>query len=352
MKEYQETTQEMQGPPVETVVVETEASAAAETLSPPETRASRAPALLAAGLIALLGIGVFFEGSWRQVFASGEAAQVAAAAATPNPFDGIRLEARAAAVYDALTGEMLYARNARQQLPLASITKIMTALVVSDVLAPDALISVPAEALAREGDHGLFAGERWYTQDLIDFALIESSNDAAEAVALAAAPYVPARGEEGIGRTIAAMNAKARELGLSQTYYLDATGLDIGENMASAYGSAEDVAYLFAYAITQARDVVSGTARNRLTLTSADGRTYAVTNTNAALSVIPGLIAGKTGYTDLAGGNLAVAFDAGIAHPVVVVVLGSTRTGRFSDMEALIAAARAYLAQEPAPASR
>ncbi len=54
-------------------------------------------------------------------------------------------------------------------------------------------------------------------------------------------------------------------------------------------------------------------------------------NTNALVGMIPGLIASKTGYTDLAGGNLVIAFDAGIGHPAVVVVLGSTKDERFSD---------------------
>ncbi len=59
-------------------------------------------------------------------------------------------------------------------------------------------------------------------------------------------------------------------------------------------------------------------------------------NTNEALGEIPGLLMGKTGFTDLAGGNLAVVFEAGPARPIVVVVLGSTREGRFADMRILV----------------
>ena len=55
------------------------------------------------------------------------------------------------------------------------------------------------------------------------------------------------------------------------------------------------------------------------------------------------LIASKTGYTDLAGGNLVIAFDAGFNHPIIVSVLGSTIDGRFTDAEALVWAALAYL---------
>jgi D-alanyl-D-alanine carboxypeptidase len=63
-------------------------------------------------------------------------------------------------------------------------------------------------------------------------------------------------------------------------------------------------------------------------------------NTNEALEHLPGLIASKTGYTDLAGGNLAIVFDKGIGHHFVAVVLGSSRQGRFSDMRALMEAVR------------
>ena len=65
-------------------------------------------------------------------------------------------------------------------------------------------------------------------------------------------------------------------------------------------------------------------------------------NTDELVNEIPGLIAGKTGYSDLAGGNLAVIFDAGFDHPLAVVVLGSTSEGRFNDVKQLVAAAVKY----------
>jgi len=65
----------------------------------------------------------------------------------------------------------------------------------------------------------------------------------------------------------------------------------------------------------------------------------------APLGAIPGIIMGKTGYTDLAGGNLAVVFDAGVGHPVVAVVMGSTQDGRFSDMKQLVSASIAAVNQ-------
>ena len=67
-------------------------------------------------------------------------------------------------------------------------------------------------------------------------------------------------------------------------------------------------------------------------------------NTDEALPAIPGLILGKTGITQLAGGNLAIVFEVGPAHPVVAVVLHSTQQGRFADMKALVAATQESIA--------
>ena len=64
---------------------------------------------------------------------------------------------------------------------------------------------------------------------------------------------------------------------------------------------------------------------------------------------MPGLLRSKTGFTDLAGGNLAVIFDAGMNHPVAIVVLGSTQSGRFTDVKTLMAATLAHFANLPAP---
>ena len=72
---------------------------------------------------------------------------------------------------------------------------------------------------------------------------------------------------------------------------------------------------------------------------------HSVRNTNDSVNNIPGLIASKTGYTELAGGNLVFAFDAGINHPIIVSILGSTQEGRFVDAEKLVAASLKAIAQ-------
>jgi D-alanyl-D-alanine carboxypeptidase len=255
----------------------------------------------------------------------------------------VSITARAAVVYDVQTGTFVYVKNENAQLPLASITKLMLAVVVAETLRTDHVVTISPEALAREGDSGLIEGEGWLLQDLIDFTLIESSNDGAEALAREAGAYAGVSGKTGTAATLIRMNEKAKELGLSQTYFLDPSGLDESVSLAGAYGSAIDIARLLMYVTQNHLIVVEGTARDNKILNSLGGNVHEVYNTNDALGEIPGLIAGKTGFTDLAGGNLAVAFDAGINRPVIVVILGSTKEGRFDDMKTLVRATRDVL---------
>lgn len=288
----------------------------------------------------------------EQIARAEAAAQVAAAAVAAaeraQVFDSVHLTGSAAYVFDITHGEVLYEKNADTQLPLASITKLMLALAVADALASDDSVTITQEVLATEGESGLMVGEVWTVQDLIDFTLVESSNDGAAALAQAAAAAIrsahttlPANTDPTVWR----MNDLAAEYNLTQTYFLNPTGLDESESMAGAYGSARDVGHLLAYAVLRHPEVVSGTAREGLLLTSTS-ISHEAENTNLALGSIPGLIAGKTGFTDLAGGNLVVAFDAALGRPVVAVVLGSTEEARFSDIQQLVLATRDAISLE------
>lgn len=273
---------------------------------------------------------------------------VAAAVVAYDPFAALTLTAEAAFVYDIQTDTVLYQKKAEVPVALASVTKLMLALVVAEVLRPDDIVTISSSALSQEGDSGFSDGEAWYMEDLLDLTLIASSNDGAYALGEAAGTRLNALypgSPTGVDATIWRMNQKAQELGLTQTYFLSTNGLDASLNMAGAYGSARDMGLLLSHALQYDLDTISGTTRLRRTFSSLDGTPYTVSNTNDTLGDIPGLIAGKTGYTDLAGGNLVIAFDASIGRPVVVVVLGSTRDARFSDVERLVDAARETIGQ-------
>jgi D-alanyl-D-alanine carboxypeptidase (penicillin-binding protein 5/6) len=139
------------------------------------------------------------------------------------------------------------------------------------------------------------------------------------------------------------MNAEAQHLGLTETYFLNGTGLDLDVEVSGAYGSARDVAVLATAFMTRHPEYFSATAQQTVTLT-VEGRTIEASSTATPLISTPGFIGAKTGYTDLAGGNLVAAFDIAVGHPLIAVVLGSTRDGRFEDMHLLIEASREALA--------
>jgi D-alanyl-D-alanine carboxypeptidase (penicillin-binding protein 5/6) len=142
---------------------------------------------------------------------------------------------------------------------------------------------------------------------------------------------------------VEAMNIRAGELGLRETYFLNPTGLDISETEAGAFGSARDMAFLMDYILKNQPGILERTKEEAFTLHNVAGVGHEAENTNVVISEIAGLIGSKTGYTTLSGGNLAIAYDASLNRPIVVVVLGSTINGRFSDVLKLVEASRVAL---------
>lgn len=245
----------------------------------------------------------------------------------PADFDGVNITGTAAIVYDAESGMVLYSKDADTVLPLASVTKLFTALVVAEEYQPHDTVTIPADALTTEGDSGLRAGDVWEVRDLLDYLLTVSSNDAATVFALA----------DG-GRTVFAqkVNARARDLGLTTVRIYNESGLDESATRAGGYASARDVARLLAYITLTNPDVLAMTSESAVAISNESGIEYSAVNTNEIAGSIPNLVGGKTGFTDLAGGNLAVVFNRDISGPMVVVVLGSTKEERFSDVLKLV----------------
>ncbi len=253
------------------------------------------------------------------------------------------ITATAAFVWDIRRQHAIFNKNANAQLPLASLTKLMTSLVALETLGTDAKVPMTMEAILQDGPSDFMDGEILGAKQLSDFSLVSSSNDGAYALASAAAHALGGTGSS-TKPFIDAMNKRAEELGLTQTYFVNPTGLDQSPNESGGYGSARDMAFLVEYLVKKRPEVVlPSTARTG----RVDGATpHTATNTNDIVDEIPGLLATKTGYTDLAGGNLVVAFDAGLDRPIAIAVLGSTRQGRFTDMEKLIEYAQAIVIEE------
>jgi len=240
-----------------------------------------------------------------------------------SPFENIQLEAKAAYVFDVSNNQSVFELNSEIQLPLASLTKTMTALVAKENLPSYLLITISKEAVLQEGDEGFKVGEQWAISELIDAMLVSSSNDAAFALASEFNKNLN-------GDFVSLMNQKAKEIGLAQTYFLNATGLDLSKNTAGAYGSAKDIAKLLLHIIKKDSSLMEVT---RLKSINLHGREFQ--NTDRVIDNLPGFIIGKTGFSDLAGGNLAVIVDNGFNRPFVIVVLGSTIDGRFNDVRNL-----------------
>ena len=262
---------------------------------------------------------------------------------THDPFAEIVLEARAAYVVDLATKKILFAKNENEKLPLASVTKLMTALIARDHMRNDVVVTLSKEDLSAEGDSGLRPGERWRMGDLLDVMLLISSNDAAHAIAgFVGADGLPSEDmADARAKFISMMNEKAKTLNLGTMEFFNESGLDIdtAKNglpaQAGGYGSAHDVASLMATLWQTYPTTLEVTARKDARIMSQDNIAHILPNTNEAAGRYAGLIASKTGFTDLAGGNLVILFDVGLGHPVVAVVLGSTYKGRFEDMYAL-----------------
>ena len=259
-----------------------------------------------------------------------------------DPYKKLALHAKSAYVLDVSTRRKLYSLNGEARLPLASVTKVMTALVATELLSPEEKITITPLDILEEGDTGLYAGETWTFTDLLQFTLVASSNDGASALARAVGAHLnnatSTTEAENKKIFIKKMNERALALGLSQTSFQNENGLDLEGGISGAYGSSRDMTMLFEYVFRKHPGIFASTASAGLDFQSEDDVVHHVLNTNQNVESISGIIGSKTGYTDFAGGNLVVIVDIGVDHPVIVVVLGSTREDRESDVKQLIAA--------------
>lgn len=260
------------------------------------------------------------------------------ATSTPDAsFTNVPLSAKAAIVYDLTDGKTLYAKNAHAQLPLASLTKLLTLYSALKELSPDTVITIPQNVMGLSEPHAFSPGESFTLQNLARITLTASLNDGAAAIAEAAS----SQEHRSIHQMIA---SAAAGLDLAQTYAVNGNGLDMNTAISGGYGSAHDIAVVAGQLATHAQEIVSATTHPTASAVSEQGVAFTVKNTDPIVGAIPGLMLSKTGYTDLAGGNLALVFDVGLNHPVAVVILGSTLKARFTDGAALVAATYAHFA--------
>lgn len=246
----------------------------------------------------------------------------------------VSILAKSAYVFDTKDQRVLYEKNAEKAFPLASITKLMTALLAYELVSDDALVTLSDTALSQENSGDLRVGETFKIKELTDFTLVASYNGAAYALAERVGQELG--GENSTASFVAGMNIKAKELNLKSLEFLNPTGLDVSETKAGATGSAKDVSLLMEYIIENFPEILEPTIFDNSEVRNTNGQLHRAKNTNNLVGRIPNLIGSKTGFTDLAGGNLTIAMNIGLDRVIIITVLGSSPTDRFSDMAKLV----------------
>jgi len=236
------------------------------------------------------------------------------------------LHAAAAIIYNPETKQVLWEENSQDKRSIASITKVMTAVVFIET-APDLaeLVTIERSDVYAASTTHLRARYTLTVDDLLHLTLISSDNAAARALA-----RISPWGSAGFVRR---MNEKAVELGLQSTSYADPSGLN-AENVSSAY----DMARLIAYAAGD--DKISEIMRKRehyLTLNRRPVRIHSTNRLLARSDLEGSVLGGKTGFIGRAGYCLATLLQVpGANQPVAVVVLGArSNAGRFTEVQNL-----------------
>lgn len=239
-------------------------------------------------------------------------------------FDNISVEAKSFIVYDVLTKQVIAGKDEYTQYPLASITKIMTALTAVDLASSSSKIMVTKGSLDGGYDLGLKEKQVLTLKEMLKYTLVFSSNDGAQLIA-----------DKLLGREnfIDRMNLYSYNHGFTMKFTQPA-GLDVNGKLGGV-GSAYDVAKMMSLARIELGDILDATTKTRVSVNSSTGPIVGIPNTNQHIDEFIGVEASKTGYTDEAGGNLVLSIDAYLGHPVVIVILGSTKEARFSDAYSL-----------------
>ncbi len=255
----------------------------------------------------------------------------------------VKVRAKAAYVWDVKGKQALYGKNEEEVLPLASITKLMTALLAYELASVDTKVFLSDAAAGQEGGGDLASGEEFSHSALNRLALVASSNDAAFALGASTGALLGDR--DPASQFIEGMNIKAEELALTSLSFKNSTGLDLSSSEPGAVGSARDISLLMEYINKEYPELLEATTRSGARIYNSQGDYHDVENTNEVFYAIPNLIGSKTGFTDLAGGNLTVAFDVGMDRPIIITVLGSTREERFTDVLRLVRAVQGNIAK-------
>ncbi len=248
------------------------------------------------------------------------AAEIEASTVSTKPPE---LNSRSCVVLDRISGTILYGKNEKNQVKMASTTKIMTALVVIENTTLDRTVEVSKKAAGTGGSRlGLKTGDKITIRDLLYGLMLCSGNDAAVCLAESIAGSVPEFSN--------LMNAKAQELGLTNTHFESPHGLDSDGHYTTAY----ELALLSNYALKNSHFLaLVGTKNYTVTI---NGYPKNLSNTNELLGALNGVYGIKTGFTNGANRCLVSACKRGNMDIICVVLGADTKNFRTKDSIKLI----------------
>ena len=237
----------------------------------------------------------------------------------PGDVDGVdtgapQVTAEVSLFIETNSGDVLFAKNPKRKLPIASLVKVMTVLVALEHKNMDDKFVVSQGAADMEPDKMLLvAGEKLTLRELLDGIFLISANDGAEVIA---------EGTTGDRQEfIKLMNDKAKQLGMKDTYFANPTGLD--EDSGSSYSTAYDMVILTRYLIRRYPEVVEISSTEHIYLPQTeDHQDYDMYSGINLLTTYPGVVGFKTGYTPEAGLTL-ITLARKNGHEVIGILLGS-----------------------------
>lgn len=257
---------------------------------------------------------------------------------TPVCAEEVHTSARAYVLYCADNGEYLLSKNADERLPMASTTKIMTALLTLEASAREnRVITFDEDMIAEGSSMYLEPGEQVTLRDLAVGMLMQSGNDAANAAAIALGGS-----PDGF---CAMMNARAQALGMRDTHFMTPSGLDADGH----FTTARDMALLMSAAMLNA-DFADITGRREMSVTFVEpnGKTVNYPNHNKLLFMYSGCIGGKTGYTDSAGRCLVTCAERdGLRLIAVTLDDGNDWDDHIALYDCGFARYRAFIPEQP-----
>lgn len=242
----------------------------------------------------------------------------------------LELDAPSAVLMDAATGTVLYETNAHERLAPASVTKVMTLLLVMEALDAGQIgwedTVITSEAAAGKGGSQVYleVGEKMSMDEMLKSVVVSSANDCATALAEHVAGSEAAFVEK--------MNARAAELGMEDTHFANCTGLDDAADASEHYSSAYDIAVM-------SRELLKHDEIRKYTTIWMDtvrGGKFGLSNTNKLVRFYDGTTGLKTGYTSSAGHCLAASAARDGIELIAVVLHCASSTDRFRSAKALL----------------